>query len=89
MKFNFADSRGFMTANGEPDNSRAARLVLKDFVNGKLLYCYTPPSVRQKEFHTFEKLPEKDESSIPPRALKQIKVHSIRSSLVSLSYESF
>ncbi|KAK7579639.1 hypothetical protein V9T40_000268 [Parthenolecanium corni] len=69
----YAYSRGFMTANGEPDNSRAARLVLKDFVNGKLLYCYTPPSVRQKEFHTFEKLPEKDESSIPPRALKQIK----------------
>lgn len=77
IKFDFAVSRGFMTANGEPDNSRAARLVLKDFVNGKLLYCYAPPSVPQEEFHIFEKLPEKDECSIPARVLKQIKVHSI------------
>lgn len=63
-----------MTANGEPDNSRAARLVLKDFVAGKLLYCYAPPSVKQEEFHVFEKFPEKDESSIPARVLRQIKV---------------
>lgn len=63
-----------MTANGEPDNSRAARLVLKDFVNGKLLYCYAPPTLEQEEFHVFEKLLEKDESSIPARALKTIKV---------------
>lgn len=54
-----ADIRGFMTAHGAPDEARAARLVLKDYVGvlpsllrarcslwsskGKLLYCHSPP----------------------------------------------
>lgn len=63
-----------MTANGQPDNPRAARYILKDFVNGKLLYCYAPPNTDQNEFHTFEKAPEKSEESIPLRTLKAIKV---------------
>ncbi len=41
----YAYIRGFMTAHGSPDESRAARLVLKDYVNGKLLYCHAPPAV--------------------------------------------
>uniref|UniRef100_A0A8I3Q7X8 Large subunit GTPase 1 homolog n=2 Tax=Canis lupus familiaris TaxID=9615 RepID=A0A8I3Q7X8_CANLF len=35
--------RGFMTAHGQPDQSRSARYILKDFVSGKLLYCHPPP----------------------------------------------
>ena len=35
--------RGFMTTRGTPDESRAARIILKDFVNGKLLYVKPPP----------------------------------------------
>ncbi|XP_076623822.1 nucleostemin 3 [Colletes latitarsis] len=46
-------NRGFMTQNGQPDNPRSARYVLKDFVNGKLLYCVAPPTVEQEKFHTF------------------------------------
>lgn len=42
-----------MTQNGQPDNPRSARYVLKDFVNGKLLYCVAPPTVKQERFHTF------------------------------------
>ena len=39
-----ASMRGFMKAgHGMPDESRAARLILKDYVNGKLLYCHPPP----------------------------------------------
>lgn len=68
------DNRGFMTSNGEPDNPRAARYVLKDFVTGKLLYCYAPPNVNQEDFHTYEKVVEKSEDSIPSRTLKAIKV---------------
>ncbi|KAK0157417.1 hypothetical protein PV328_011162 [Microctonus aethiopoides] len=49
----YAYNRGFMTQNGQPDNSRAARYVLKDFVNGKLLYCLAPPNTDQSKFHTF------------------------------------
>ena len=41
----YARHRGFMTSGqGQPDQSRAARYVLKDYVNGKLLYCEPPPT---------------------------------------------
>ena len=36
-------SRGFVTSRGQPDNSRSARIVLKDYVNGQLLYSFPPP----------------------------------------------
>ena len=42
-----------MTQNGQPDNPRSARYVLKDYVNGKLLYCVAPPTQSQEEFHEF------------------------------------
>jgi large subunit GTPase 1 len=42
----YARHRGFMTQGlGQPDQSRAARYVLKDYVNGKLLYVTPPPGV--------------------------------------------
>lgn len=41
----FARARGFFTQGlGQPDESRAARTVLKDYVKGKLLYCHPPPT---------------------------------------------
>ncbi|XP_076231855.1 nucleostemin 3 [Calliopsis andreniformis] len=46
-------NRGFMTQNGQPDNPRSARYLLKDFVNGKLLYCVAPPTIEQTKFHIF------------------------------------
>ncbi|KAK4570107.1 hypothetical protein LTR86_003077 [Recurvomyces mirabilis] len=40
----YARARGFMTqGQGQPDESRAARSVLKDYVKGKLLFCHPPP----------------------------------------------
>jgi hypothetical protein len=39
----YARQRGFMASNGRPDDSRASRIVLKDFTKGKLLYCHPPP----------------------------------------------
>lgn len=40
----YARARGFATTGlGQPDESRAARFVLKDYVNGKLLFCHPPP----------------------------------------------
>ncbi|EXJ83845.1 hypothetical protein A1O1_07473 [Capronia coronata CBS 617.96] len=40
----YARARGFATTgHGQPDESRAARYILKDYVNGKLLYCHPPP----------------------------------------------
>lgn len=49
-----------MNHKGMPDVSRAARLILKDYVNGKLLYCYAPPGVDVKTFqdHQYEQSKE-------------------------------
>ncbi|KAE8149185.1 hypothetical protein BDV25DRAFT_156853 [Aspergillus avenaceus] len=42
----YARARGFSTqGQGQPDESRAARYVLKDYVNGKLLFCHPPPAM--------------------------------------------
>jgi len=43
-------SRGFMTSHGQPDNSRSARIVLKDYVNGKLVYSKPPPGGDIEEY---------------------------------------
>ena len=41
----YASARGFHTQGlGQPDQSRAARYILKDYVNGKLLFVEPPPS---------------------------------------------
>lgn len=48
----FADMRGFRTSfHGNPDESRAARIILKDYVNGKLLFCSPPPGIEANEFN--------------------------------------
>ena len=40
----YAVARGFAkTGQGQPDESRAARYILKDYVSGKLLFCHPPP----------------------------------------------
>ncbi|XP_027195414.2 nucleostemin 3 [Dermatophagoides pteronyssinus] len=46
-------SRGFMTQRGLPDTSKAAKYLLKDFVQGRICYCYAPPNVDQQQYHQF------------------------------------
>jgi len=48
--------RGFMTAYGLPDKHRAARIIIKDFVDGKLLYCHPPKDIAPEEFNPIPKL---------------------------------
>jgi large subunit GTPase 1 len=44
MLMAYAKARGFTrTGQGQPDESRAARYVLKDYVSGKILFCMPPP----------------------------------------------
>eukprot|EP00727_Mastigamoeba_balamuthi_P011007 m51a1_g6529 hypothetical protein (619) ;mRNA; f:12388-15494 len=45
-----AAGRGFATARGTPDQSRAARIVLKDLLSGKLYLASPPPGVEPREF---------------------------------------
>lgn len=75
------DSRGFMTQNGQPDNPRSARYLLKDFVNGRLLYCVAPPTIEQKKFHTFplRKRIISENKHLPPRTVRANKGSKITS----------
>ncbi|CAO3591643.1 unnamed protein product [Absidia cylindrospora] len=48
----YAIARGyFRSSQGNPDESRAARYILKDYVNGKLLFCHAPPGIDDDEFN--------------------------------------
>ncbi|KAI0756778.1 P-loop containing nucleoside triphosphate hydrolase protein [Daedaleopsis nitida] len=48
----YAIARGFTrSGQGNPDEARAARFILKDFVNAKLLYCHPPPDVNEDDFN--------------------------------------
>ena len=44
-----ARMRGWMKDHGRPDESRSARVLLKDLFTGKLLYCYQPPGMSEEE----------------------------------------
>ncbi|RKP04751.1 hypothetical protein THASP1DRAFT_33445 [Thamnocephalis sphaerospora] len=75
----YATARGFMRSSmGSPDESRAARYVLKDYVNGKLLFCHPPPDAEtpeefNRDIHnpdTFEQMFEKKKVVGEARQLK-------------------
>ncbi|KAL1490495.1 hypothetical protein ABEB36_013179 [Hypothenemus hampei] len=76
----YAYNRGFMTANGQPDNARAARYILKDFMNGQLLYCHAPPNENQDSYHTW---PERVKSVSDNRVLPPREARAIRSITVT------
>ncbi|KAJ3292675.1 hypothetical protein HK104_005116 [Borealophlyctis nickersoniae] len=48
----YAISRGFTkSSQGNPDEARAARYVLKDYVNGKLLFAHPPSGIDATKFN--------------------------------------
>ncbi|KAI8853545.1 hypothetical protein BC829DRAFT_382301 [Chytridium lagenaria] len=48
----YAVARGFKkSSQGNPDEARAARFILKDYVRGKLLYCLPPPEMDAVKFN--------------------------------------
>lgn len=57
----YAIARGFVRqGQGNPDESRAARYVLKDYVNAKLLYCSPPPGVDADEYNAEQRQRARD-----------------------------
>ncbi|XP_016998666.2 large subunit GTPase 1 homolog [Drosophila takahashii] len=72
-------NRGFMTSNGQPDQARSARYVLKDYVNGRLLYAMGPPSLPQQEYHTFPERQRKviEESQLPSQQQRAMRIDKI------------
>ncbi|KAK7064371.1 p-loop containing nucleoside triphosphate hydrolase protein [Favolaschia claudopus] len=48
----YAIGRGYTrSGQGNPDEARAARYVMKDYINAKLLYCHPPPDIAEGEFN--------------------------------------
>ena len=75
----YARARGFATTGqGEPDESRAARYVLKDYVNGKLLFCHPPLAEAEEEpIDPYEFNKELyDPSHLPARRRQAVSVQS-------------
>ncbi|KAM0435235.1 hypothetical protein ACHAPT_003325 [Fusarium lateritium] len=66
----YARARGFQTQGlGQPDESRAARYILKDYVNGKLLFVSPPPGIDDavdfnRELYDEQHLPEKRRAAL-------------------------
>lgn len=67
----FCASRGYVGASGLPDETRAARLILKDYIDGKLPHYEMPPGMGTEETGTegddymepsSDKMPESDSS---------------------------
>ncbi|ODV97313.1 hypothetical protein PACTADRAFT_55755 [Pachysolen tannophilus NRRL Y-2460] len=87
----YARARGYMTQGfGSADESRAARYILKDYVNGKLLFTHCPPNndnslvtlEQEREFNmenfSLEKLPEQRiEQIIQAAKEKNININEI------------
>jgi len=45
-------ARGFTrSGQGNPDEARASRYILKDYVNAKLLFCHPPPNYSADDFN--------------------------------------
>ncbi|KAL8710980.1 MAG: hypothetical protein Q9220_004579 [cf. Caloplaca sp. 1 TL-2023] len=76
----YAVARGFAkTGQGQPDESRAARYILKDYVSGKLLFCHPPPSESpidarefNRELYNMEHLPQKRQAIFAAQAEESI-----------------
>lgn len=74
----YAVSRGFTRqGQGNPDETRAARFVLKDYVNARLLFAHPPEGVDPDEFNAAQR--DRIRSSLTQ---KGNKVHSLISDAV-------
>lgn len=53
LRSDFTVARGYTTSGqGNPDESRAARPILKDYVLGKMLFAHPPPDVDVDDFNS-------------------------------------
>ncbi|XP_053606768.1 large subunit GTPase 1 homolog isoform X2 [Plodia interpunctella] len=67
-----AYNRGFMTAAGQPDQSRSARILLKEAASGKLKWEQTPPGYQPQVEHIVdEKKAEKRKPT--PREARMVE----------------
>lgn len=41
----YAVSKGYFTGNSQPALAKSAKLILKDLINGKVIFCKLPPTL--------------------------------------------
>jgi large subunit GTPase 1 len=92
----YAKARGFATTGqGQPDESRGARYVLKDYVNGKLLFCHPPPLSKDesdqidpktfnKDLYDFSHLPQKRRAQLTAHLVAETESSTLDSQTPSL-----
>ncbi|XP_063934596.1 large subunit GTPase 1 homolog isoform X2 [Zophobas morio] len=63
----FGNARGFMTSHGLPEVQKSARILIKDYIKGKLLYCHPPPGVPNEVFnpHLFSAVSSGEKTVLP------------------------
>ncbi|KAK2964420.1 putative Large subunit GTPase 1 like protein [Blattamonas nauphoetae] len=77
----FGLSKGFMTPHGQPDTSRAARVLLKDYVNGKLVFVHPPPQSTVNRYSELTKLPLHEATSLAHNpSVSRDEIHQKRKS---------
>ncbi|KAF2811493.1 P-loop containing nucleoside triphosphate hydrolase protein [Mytilinidion resinicola] len=75
----YATARGFHTTGASnPDESRAARYILKDYVKGKLLFCHPPPREPPIDLKHFNR-ELYDQSHLPEKRRTHLAVASAAS----------
>lgn len=99
----YARARGYMTQGfGAADESRASRYILKDYVNGKLLYINPPPHINDdspytreecqefnKDIYTFDQLPLNRQEQLAEAAKnKGIQVLDLARDLSRLTFSA-
>lgn len=81
----YAINRGYTkSSQGNPDESRAARYILKDYVNGKLLYIHPPPGINGKTFN--RELYENE--TLLHRQINSVKISALKVKLESETKET-
>lgn len=68
-----------MTARGLPDNPRSSRYILKDFVNGKLLYCTPPTGIEGADFQELNPRRKQEKTTAAPTPF-QLRVTKVNGS---------
>lgn len=58
----YCASRGYVASSGLPDETRAARQILKDFIDGKLPHYEMPPGMGGEDYSSETGLPDIHES---------------------------
>jgi len=57
LLLNYCTARSYYaSSSGVPDTQRAARIIIRDYTKGKLLYCHPPPSTSNHEEYKIETL---------------------------------